>query len=175
MVKNAGRLRLQQEIIGNEDVACHRASSPQTERKIHFQHRKVHISLAASTPPGIPAVSHAKTKRSVDKIRHSAKVAVRGLHFAQAWSILKGHYSLTGSIAVDNELFSEQVQVERKLFSFDLRENPRGRFLRITEDVGGRRDTVIIPATGLEQIREILDRAIAADRDAGPSGTASAD
>jgi len=76
---------------------------------------------------------------------------------------------------VDNELFSEQVQVERKLFSFDLRENPRGRFLRITEDVGGRRDTVIIPATGLEQIREILDRAIAADRDAGPSGIASTD
>ena len=76
---------------------------------------------------------------------------------------------------MDNELFSEQVQVERKLFSFDLRENPRGRFLRITEDVGGRRDTVIIPATGLEQIREILDRAIAADRDAGPSGIASTD
>ena len=76
---------------------------------------------------------------------------------------------------MDNELFSEQVQVERKLFSFDLRENPRGRFLRVTEDVGGRRDTVIIPATGLEQIREILDRAIAADRDAGPSGTASTD
>lgn len=97
------------------------------------------------------------------------------MHFAQARSILEGHYSLTGSIAVDNELFSEQVQVERKLFSFDLRENPRGRFLRITEDVGGRRDTVIIPATGLDQIREILDRAIAADRDAGPSGIGSTD
>jgi hypothetical protein len=64
---------------------------------------------------------------------------------------------------------SEQVQVERKLFSFDLRENPRGRFLKITEDVGGRRDTIIIPATGLEQIREIIDRAIKANRDAGPS------
>jgi len=61
---------------------------------------------------------------------------------------------------VESELFSEQVQIERKLFSFDLRENPRGRFLRITEDVGGRRDTIIIPATGLEQVREILDRTI---------------
>ncbi|MDA0577338.1 MAG: DNA-binding protein [Verrucomicrobia bacterium] len=69
---------------------------------------------------------------------------------------------------MDNELFSEQVQVERKLFSFALRENPRGRFLRITEDVGGRRDTVIIPATGLGQFRELLDRAIAAD-EAAPS------
>ncbi len=64
---------------------------------------------------------------------------------------------------MDNELFSEQVQVERKFFSFDLRENPRGRFLKITEDVGGRRDAIIIPATGLESLREIIDRAIEAN------------
>ena len=61
---------------------------------------------------------------------------------------------------MDNELFSEQVQVERKFFSFDLRENPRGRFLKITEDVGGRRDAIIIPATGLQEIRDIIDRAM---------------
>jgi hypothetical protein len=73
---------------------------------------------------------------------------------------------------VENELFSEQVQVERKLFSFDLKENPRGRFLRITEDVGGRRDTIIIPATGLEQVREILDRAIQKNRGDTPSEAA---
>lgn len=74
---------------------------------------------------------------------------------------------------MDKELFSEQVQIERKLFSFDLRENPRGRFLKVTEDVGGRRDTIIIPATGLEQIREIIDRAINTNKDAGPSEAAS--
>ena len=65
---------------------------------------------------------------------------------------------------MDNELFSEQVQVERKFFSFDLRENPRGRFLKITEDVGGRRDAIIIPTTGLEEIRDIIDRAIHANQ-----------
>ena len=69
---------------------------------------------------------------------------------------------------VDIELLCERVQVERKLFSFDLRENPRGRFLRVTEDVGGRRDTIIIPSTGLGAIREILDHAIEADAEAGP-------
>lgn len=72
---------------------------------------------------------------------------------------------------MDKELLSEQVQVERKLISFDLRENPRGRFLRITEDVGGRRDAIIIPATGLDSIRAILDRAIAANIAAGPAET----
>ena len=80
-----------------------------------------------------------------------------------------------GSNTVDNELFSEQVQVERKMFSMELRENPRGRFLRITEDVGGRRDTIIIPATGLENIRELLDHAIAANKDAGPPDVSSAE
>jgi hypothetical protein len=69
---------------------------------------------------------------------------------------------------VDKELLSEQIQVERKLFSFSLRENPRGRFLKITEDVGGRRDMIIIPATGLDQIREAVDRVIAANKEAGP-------
>ena len=71
-------------------------------------------------------------------------------------------------LKVDSGLFSEQVQVERKLFTFDLRENPRGRFLRITEDVGGRRDTIIIPSTGLNQIREILDHVISKDESAPP-------
>lgn len=70
---------------------------------------------------------------------------------------------------MDTELFSEQVQVERKLFSFDLRQNPRGRFLKVTEDVGGRRDTVIIPVTGLPQVRDIISRAIHSSEEAGPA------
>jgi hypothetical protein len=69
---------------------------------------------------------------------------------------------------MDEELFNKQIQVERKLFSFTLKQNPRGRFLRITEDVGGRRDTVIIPSPGLNDIRAVLDEAIAANEEAGP-------
>lgn len=70
---------------------------------------------------------------------------------------------------MDAELFNEQVQIERKLFSFDLKENPKGRFLRVTEDVGGRRDTVIFPSSGLRQVRDVLDRVIRADAE-NPSG-----
>ena len=70
---------------------------------------------------------------------------------------------------MDDELMTEQVQIERKQFSFSLRENPRGRFLRVTEDVGGRRDTIIIPATGLEEIQRVLGNVIAASNEAGPA------
>ncbi len=75
---------------------------------------------------------------------------------------------------MDTELFCEQVQVERKSFSVELRENPRGRFLKIIEDVGGRRDAIIIPATGLTQIRDILERAISKSDEVPLSESATA-
>jgi hypothetical protein len=52
------------------------------------------------------------------------------------------------------------VQIERKKFVLILKENPRGRFLRITEDVGGRRDSIIIPSTGLAEFQKLLDEMI---------------
>jgi hypothetical protein len=57
----------------------------------------------------------------------------------------------------EDTLKTEKIQIERKTFIFTLKENPRGRFLRITEDVNGRRDNVIIPSTGLEEFRKVLD------------------
>jgi len=57
----------------------------------------------------------------------------------------------------EDTLKTDKVQIERKTFVFMLKENPRGRFLRITEDVGGRRDTIIIPAPGLEDFKKLLD------------------
>ena len=61
---------------------------------------------------------------------------------------------------MDTELFKERIQVERKFFFFDLKENNRGQFLRITEDVSGRRDAIVVPATGLQDFREAIDRVI---------------
>jgi hypothetical protein len=65
-------------------------------------------------------------------------------------------------------LKSEKVQIERKTFIFSLKENPRGRFLRITEDVGGRRDTVIVPATGLEDFLRVLETMVKASAETPP-------
>jgi hypothetical protein len=42
-------------------------------------------------------------------------------------------------------LATEKIEVEHKMFFLDLQENHRGRFLRITEDAGGRRETIIVP------------------------------
>ena len=68
----------------------------------------------------------------------------------------------------EDTLKSEKVQIERKTFVFALKENPRGRFLRITEDVGGRRDTIIIPAPGLEDFKKLLDDMVKASAEIPP-------
>jgi len=68
----------------------------------------------------------------------------------------------------EDTLKSAKIQIERKTFVLALKENPRGRFLRITEDVGGRRDTIIIPAPGLEEFRGLLDEIIKAAAEIPP-------
>lgn len=61
---------------------------------------------------------------------------------------------------MDTHLQNHNIRVERKHFTFDLRENPRGKFLRIIEEVNGRYDAIIIPLTGLEQFRDVLNEVI---------------
>ena len=62
---------------------------------------------------------------------------------------------------MDTQLRTAHLRVERKQFTFDLTENLRGTFLRITEEVGcGRRNSIIIPMTGLELFRDSLNEVI---------------
>ena len=68
----------------------------------------------------------------------------------------------------EDTLKSAKIQIERKTFVLALKENLRGRFLRITEDVGGRRDTIIIPAPGLEEFRNVLDEMVKASAETPP-------
>jgi hypothetical protein len=56
----------------------------------------------------------------------------------------------------EDTLKHAELPIERKTFVLVLKENIRGRFLRISEEVGGRRDTIIIPASGLEAFQKLL-------------------
>ena len=55
---------------------------------------------------------------------------------------------------------SEKITSDRKAFFLDLKENQRGRFLKITEDVGGRRDTIMLPAEAFKDFIEALERLV---------------
>jgi hypothetical protein len=57
----------------------------------------------------------------------------------------------------EDKLKTAELQVERKQFFLTLKENPRGRFLRISEETSGRRNSIIIPATGLAEFCKLLE------------------
>lgn len=60
----------------------------------------------------------------------------------------------------EDTLESREIQVERKHFHMALKENPRGRFLRITETVGTKINTIIIPAPGLRDFQKVLEEMV---------------
>ena len=43
-------------------------------------------------------------------------------------------------------LHTEKILADRKTFKLDLKQNARGMVVKITEDVGGNRDTIMVPA-----------------------------
>ncbi len=48
---------------------------------------------------------------------------------------------------VDTDLLhTEKILADRKTFYLDLKKNARGMVVKITEDVGGNRDTIMVPA-----------------------------
>ena len=63
---------------------------------------------------------------------------------------------------MDNIIASRELQVERKHFFIEFRENERGRFLRLTEEAHGRRNTIIVPSTGLNEFNTAVDEVIIA-------------
>ena len=74
--------------------------------------------------------------------------------------------SPTGNHHMMNQpLYTEKIFTERKVFFLDLKENDRGRFLKITEDVRGRRDTIMLPIETLSEFIESLNRIADFDED----------
>ena len=48
---------------------------------------------------------------------------------------------------MENDLLhTEKILADRKVFFLDLKENARGKVVKITEDVAGNRDTIMVPA-----------------------------
>ncbi len=62
---------------------------------------------------------------------------------------------------MDNVIEVKQLQIERKQFHVELRENDRGRFLRITEEAHGRRNTIIVPSTGVSEFTAAIGQVLA--------------
>ncbi|KAK1424118.1 hypothetical protein QVD17_19433 [Tagetes erecta] len=57
----------------------------------------------------------------------------------------------------DVELLSKTLHVEHGLFYYDLEENPRGRYLKISEKTSATRSTIIVPFNGIAWFFDIFN------------------
>ncbi|KAL8099393.1 transcription factor Pur-alpha 1 isoform X2 [Apium graveolens] len=64
----------------------------------------------------------------------------------------------------DVELLCKTLQVEHKLFYFDLKENPRGRYLKISEKTSATRSTIILPFTGISFFLDLFNYYVDSDQ-----------
>ena len=70
----------------------------------------------------------------------------------------------------DRVLASEKIVSGRKVFFLDYKENNRGRVLKITEDVNGRRDTIMVPDEALDDFADALERILNSDSAGASTG-----
>eukprot|EP01023_Acetabularia_acetabulum_P021439 TRINITY_DN2124_c3_g1_i14.p1 TRINITY_DN2124_c3_g1~~TRINITY_DN2124_c3_g1_i14.p1 ORF type:complete len:286 (-),score=56.32 TRINITY_DN2124_c3_g1_i14:1770-2627(-) len=57
----------------------------------------------------------------------------------------------------DREVHSETVRIESKLFYLDLKENNRGRYLKVSEKAAAReRSTIIVPSVGIPWVFQLF-------------------
>lgn len=69
-----------------------------------------------------------------------------------------------GRIVESDLLHTEKILSDRKTFFLDLKQNSRGMVVKITEDVSGNRDTIMVPAEILgDFIAALTDIKLTAD------------
>jgi hypothetical protein len=65
---------------------------------------------------------------------------------------------------MDNIIEAKELQIERKHFHVELRQNDRGKFVRITEETHGRRNTIMVPTTGVEDLTAAIGEVLSTER-----------
>ena len=69
--------------------------------------------------------------------------------------------TLNSDLSMDHIIEAKELQIERKHFHVEFRENDRGKFLRITEEAHGRRNTIIVPSTGVDDFTAAISEVLA--------------
>ena len=66
------------------------------------------------------------------------------------------HHAAPRPEVMEDTLDKGVMETGRKTFVLLLKENPRGRYLRIVEQSGEYHQSIVIPASGLEDFKQIL-------------------
>lgn len=60
----------------------------------------------------------------------------------------------------DNSIFESKIHVENKDVFVDVKNNANGVYLKISERNRNMRSTILIPASGIESLRDVLTAAL---------------
>lgn len=60
----------------------------------------------------------------------------------------------------EKTLYTKKIITRNKAFFLDLKENPNGKFLKVTESNGEKRSFVFIPEEGLKEFGDSLTELI---------------
>ena len=52
---------------------------------------------------------------------------------------------------------NKHIRVENKNFYFDIKRNQQGRYMSISEVKGNYRNSILVPESGWENFRDVLD------------------
>ena len=82
----------------------------------------------------------------------------------------QGHYQQYGNQQPRPQIQEEtlktcNLEVERKSFRLALKENSRGRFLRVTESGGNKFSSIVVPASGLADFQLMINEMVSVARD----------
>ncbi len=58
----------------------------------------------------------------------------------------------------EKDIYNQKLPIEQKMFFFDLKTTPQGEYLKITEKRNTMRNTIKIPATGLAEFRDMIQK-----------------
>ena len=124
-----------------DELTTWKADAPSREASSNFE-RRIYVA----------------SKSSLDRLGKSDGASMEEVTCSHLKDMM--HSSEGGERSGTEPIASEKVTHERKVFFLDLKENQRGRFLKITEDVGGRRDTIMLPAPAFREFLEALQRLV---------------
>eukprot|EP01025_Chloroclados_australasicus_P003975 TRINITY_DN1094_c0_g1_i6.p2 TRINITY_DN1094_c0_g1~~TRINITY_DN1094_c0_g1_i6.p2 ORF type:complete len:321 (-),score=66.45 TRINITY_DN1094_c0_g1_i6:3388-4350(-) len=86
----------------------------------------------------------------------------------------RGNTGGGGGASGDREVHSETVRIESKLFYLDLKENNRGRYLKVSEKAAAReRSTIIVPSVGIPWVFQLFHYYSSAAANQGGAGGVS--
>ncbi len=60
----------------------------------------------------------------------------------------------------EKDIYNQKLPIEQKMFFFDLKTTPQGEYLKITEKRNSMRNTIKIPANGLSDFKDVVQKVI---------------